>query len=93
MTQDTASVPQPLTVLAEDEQILRDSVRKFADAQVRPLVREMDEQAKFRKDLIAQLFELQRREALTMVIATHNLSFAQRCDRVYRIAGASLLAA
>ncbi len=45
------------------------------------------------EELIAQLFELQRSEALTMVIATHNLSFAQRCDRVYRIANAQLIAA
>ena len=35
----------PLTALAEDERIFRDSVREFAEARVRPLVREMDEQA------------------------------------------------
>ena len=58
MTQETAEFAQPLTVLAEDEVIFRDSVREFAEARVRPLVREMDEQAKFPKDLIAQLFEL-----------------------------------
>ena len=45
------------------------------------------------EELIAQLFELQRSEGLTMVVATHNISFAQRCDRVYRIAGAALVAA
>jgi lipoprotein-releasing system ATP-binding protein len=45
------------------------------------------------EELIAELFQLQRSEGLTMVIATHNLSFAQRCDRVYRIAGATLIAA
>lgn len=43
--------------------------------------------------LIALLFELQRSEGLTMVIATHNLSFAERCDRVFRIAGAALVPA
>jgi alkylation response protein AidB-like acyl-CoA dehydrogenase len=58
VAQDTASLPQPLTVLSEDEQILRDSVREFADAQVRPLVREMDEQAKIPKQLVKQLFDL-----------------------------------
>jgi alkylation response protein AidB-like acyl-CoA dehydrogenase len=58
VTQDTAAIPQPLTVLAEDEQIFRDSVREFADARVRPLVREMDEHAKIPKELITQLFEL-----------------------------------
>jgi alkylation response protein AidB-like acyl-CoA dehydrogenase len=58
VTQDTAPLAQPLTALAEDEQIFRDSVREFAEAQVRPLVREMDEQAKIPKPLIKQLFDL-----------------------------------
>ena len=58
MTEDTAEIGQPLTILAEDERIFRDSVRDFAEAQVRPLVREMDEHAKFPKSLIDQLFEL-----------------------------------
>jgi alkylation response protein AidB-like acyl-CoA dehydrogenase len=57
-TQDTPTLAQPLTLLSEDEQILRDSVREFANAQVRPLVREMDEQAKIPKDLVKQLFDL-----------------------------------
>jgi alkylation response protein AidB-like acyl-CoA dehydrogenase len=58
VAQDTADVAQPLTVLAEDEIILRDSVRDFAEAQVRPLVREMDEHAKIPKSLVDQLFDL-----------------------------------
>ena len=58
MSQDTAEVPQPLTLLAEDERILRDSVREFAEARVRPLVREMDEHAKIPKDLVTALFDL-----------------------------------
>ncbi len=58
MAQDTADVAQPLTVLSEDEVILRDSVRDFAEAQVRPLVREMDEHAKIPKSLVDQLFDL-----------------------------------
>ena len=59
MPQDTAdSVPPPLTVLAEDERILRDSVRAFADAQVRPLVRRMDEEAAIPPALVEQLFAL-----------------------------------
>jgi alkylation response protein AidB-like acyl-CoA dehydrogenase len=47
-----------LTDLSEDERILRDSIREFAEAQVRPLVREMDEQAKISKDLVGKLFDL-----------------------------------
>jgi alkylation response protein AidB-like acyl-CoA dehydrogenase len=58
VTQDTAVINQPLTLLAEDELIFRDSVRQFANAQVKPLVREMDEQAKIPKALVTQLFEL-----------------------------------
>ena len=58
MSQDTAEIAQPLTLLAEDEQILRDSVREFAEARVRPLVREMDEHAKIPKELVKALFDL-----------------------------------
>jgi len=58
VTEDTAEQVHPLTVLAEDEAILRDSVREFADAQIRPLVREMDEHAKIPRSLVDRLFEL-----------------------------------
>jgi alkylation response protein AidB-like acyl-CoA dehydrogenase len=58
VTEDTAEFTHPLTILAEDERIFRDSVRDFAEARVRPLVREMDEHAKFSKSLIEQLFDL-----------------------------------
>ncbi|MBA3231616.1 MAG: acyl-CoA dehydrogenase family protein, partial [Acidobacteria bacterium] len=46
------------TTLAEDEQIFRESIRAFASVQVRPLVREMDEQATIPRALIDQLFAL-----------------------------------
>jgi alkylation response protein AidB-like acyl-CoA dehydrogenase len=49
---------QPLTTLAEDERLLRDSVYEFADQEIRPLVREMDEHAKFTPALIEKLFAL-----------------------------------
>jgi len=58
VTQDTAGAAQPLTILAEDEVIFRDSVRQFANARVRPLVREMDEHASIPKALVTQLFDL-----------------------------------
>lgn len=50
--------PRSLTELSEDERIFRDSVRQFAQVEVRPRVREMDELAKVPKELIQQLFEL-----------------------------------
>jgi len=58
MAQETIEHPPALTVLAEDEQLFRDSVREFAQAQVRPLVREMDEQARIPRELVARLFDL-----------------------------------
>jgi len=53
----TATMP-PLTVLSEDEVLLRQSVREFAEAQVRPLIREMDDAAHFSAGLIEELFKL-----------------------------------
>src|SRR5688500_18064789 len=58
MTISTLEAPAALTRLAEDEQIFRDSVYEFADREIRPHVREMDEQAKMRRPLIEQLFAL-----------------------------------
>jgi alkylation response protein AidB-like acyl-CoA dehydrogenase len=56
--QETVEITPPLTVLSEDERLFQDSVREFADGRVRPLVREMDEQAKMSPALVHQLFEL-----------------------------------
>src|SRR5947207_7575588 len=50
--------PLPLTSLTEDEKLFQASVRRFAREQIRPYVREMDEAAVFRKDIIQQFFEL-----------------------------------
>jgi alkylation response protein AidB-like acyl-CoA dehydrogenase len=58
MTQPAADRAIALTRLAEDEVIFRDSVYQFADREIRPLIREMDEHAKMPRHLIDQLFEL-----------------------------------
>src|SRR5688572_24572445 len=58
MTQPTADKAIALTRLAEDEIIFRDSVYEFADREIRPLVREMDEHAKIPRPLIDRLFDL-----------------------------------
>jgi alkylation response protein AidB-like acyl-CoA dehydrogenase len=58
MPEETLIHAQPLTVLAEDEVIFRDAVREFAEGQIRPHVREMDEHAKIPRSLVDQLFEL-----------------------------------
>ena len=49
---------QPLTALSEDERLFRDSVYEFANREIRPLVREMDEHAKIAPALIDKLFDL-----------------------------------
>ena len=56
--ESTLGTSLALTRLAEDEVIFRDSVYEFADREIRPLVREMDEHAKIPRSLIDQLFRL-----------------------------------
>jgi alkylation response protein AidB-like acyl-CoA dehydrogenase len=57
-TQHVETVNPGLTALSEDERLFRDSVYEFADREIRPLVREMDEHAKIDKALVAKLFDL-----------------------------------
>ena len=57
MSQTMTAMPA-LTRLAEDEAIFRDSVYEFADKEIRPLARDMDEHAKMSPELIKKLFEL-----------------------------------
>lgn len=49
---------RPLTVLSEDEQMFRSSVREFAEGELRPRVEHMDELAKLDPAIIKQCFEL-----------------------------------
>ena len=53
-----AENPPPLTRLTEDERLFRDSVLEFAHREIRPLVREMDDQARMSPGLVTRLFEL-----------------------------------
>ena len=55
---EVADLAPPLTRLSEEERLLRSSVRAFAEAEVAPLAREMDERAEMPRALIDQLFEL-----------------------------------
>jgi alkylation response protein AidB-like acyl-CoA dehydrogenase len=52
------TVPQPLTVLTDDEKLFQSTVRRFAREQIRPYVREMDEACLFRKEILRQFFEM-----------------------------------
>ncbi len=56
--QQQVEVPPPLTTLTPDEALFRDSVYEFADREIRPRVRDMDEQAKIPRELIDKLFDL-----------------------------------
>ncbi len=62
MTQSvqTASehAPRALTSLSDEEKLFRQSVREFAEQEIRPMAAEMDEKAKFSSDLIKQFFDL-----------------------------------
>jgi short-chain 2-methylacyl-CoA dehydrogenase len=49
---------QPLTVLSEEEKLFQASVREFAEAEIKPYVREMDEKQKIRPEIIQKCFEL-----------------------------------
>ena len=48
----------PLTILSEDERLFYDSVYEFADREIRPLVRDMDERAAIADSLVGKLFTL-----------------------------------
>jgi len=50
--------PMALTQLGEDEQMFRDTVRRFASEQIAPLVRGMDESQQMDAALIKKLFQL-----------------------------------
>src|SRR5438105_14134106 len=62
MSQPASSIsetaPRPLTSLTDEESLFRQSVREFAEQQIRPLAPEMDEKGKFAPEIIQQFFEL-----------------------------------
>jgi alkylation response protein AidB-like acyl-CoA dehydrogenase len=56
--ENAAAMIPPLTRLTEDERLFRDSVYEFADREIRPLVREMDDRAALAAGLVGKLFDL-----------------------------------
>ena len=48
----------PLTALSEDEVLFRETVRDFAENEIRPLVSEMDREMRIEPSLLPKLFEL-----------------------------------
>ena len=55
---DLLTATPALTQLSDDERLFAQSVYEFADREVRPLVREMDEHAKIAPALLPKLFDL-----------------------------------
>jgi len=55
---ETVAPGAPLTVLTEEEQLFRDTVRDFADGEVRPRVDAMERAAQIDPALVPKLFEL-----------------------------------
>jgi len=53
-----AEINSGLTVLSEDEDLFRSSVREFAEGELRPRVESMERAAKIDPDIIRQCFEL-----------------------------------
>ncbi len=52
------ALPSPLTVLQDEERQFQDSIRQFARERLAPHVRSMDQEGKFRKDLLREMFEM-----------------------------------
>jgi len=47
----------PVTQFTEDEEMVRDAARHWANEELRPLVRDMDNECKTRPDVIQGLFD------------------------------------
>jgi butyryl-CoA dehydrogenase/short/branched chain acyl-CoA dehydrogenase len=54
----TSPAPSPLTVLTEDESLFRDSVHEFAQKEIAPLARAMDEAGRYDPSILPKLFEM-----------------------------------
>ena len=56
--QDLRTAAPALSSLSEEETMFQDSVREFAETEVKPHVQTMDEAGQFRPDLLPKFFEL-----------------------------------
>ena len=54
----TIAAGAPLSVLSEEENLFRETIREFAETEVAPHVHDMDEAAQINPDIIAKLFDL-----------------------------------
>ena len=56
-THKEAHYHMPVTQFTEDEQMARDTARNWANEELKPLVREMDDECKTRPEVIRSLFD------------------------------------
>jgi alkylation response protein AidB-like acyl-CoA dehydrogenase len=55
---ESSNFPSALTTLSDEEQLIYDGVYEFADKEIRPLVRQMDDDSRIPRSLLDRLFEL-----------------------------------
>ncbi|MFN0123001.1 MAG: acyl-CoA dehydrogenase family protein, partial [Blastocatellia bacterium] len=58
MSQTVETAAPALTMLSDEEKLFAASVREFAEAEIKPHVREMDEKQKIRPEIVSKCFEL-----------------------------------
>lgn len=51
------TIVSPITRFTEDEEMTRDMARQWADQELRPIVREMDDEAQLRSEILDSLFQ------------------------------------
>lgn len=54
----TIAAGAPLSVLSEEENLFRETIREFAETEIAPHVHDMDEAAQINPDIIGKLFDL-----------------------------------
>ena len=52
------STPPALTTLTEEESMFRDAVRDFAEGEIRPLSKAMEEAGRYDETILPKLFEM-----------------------------------
>ena len=60
----------PITFFSEDESMTRDAARSWANSQLKPLVREMDDEERINPSILQQLFD---NGFMAMVCCSHHL--------------------
>ena len=60
MSHDESSLPSarhPVTTFTEDEEMIQDTVRQWAQQELKPIVRDMDDEGSLRPKVLQDLFD------------------------------------